>query len=82
MWKVVYIFIIFNTNTNKFESSSVNVLDKKSLQIIDFESSFIGSKYKHQKYIKILKDSVYIPHDSCYVKGILPNSNFKYLKIK
>jgi len=69
MWKVIYILIIFNTNTGKFEESDIQVIDKKSDEIaFDLAKTLTGSKYKEFKFIKVIKDSVYVPDDNCYKK--------------
>ena len=80
MWKVIFILIVFNTNTGEFEKSSINILKKdKYLRMMDVLNSIVPSKNKNLKFIKIIKDSVYVPDDSCYSK-VKDLTKFQYLK--
>ncbi len=83
MWKLIWVLIVFNTTTNSFEK--VEVTEKKLhdyTELIygrDGINAILGMKYKNQKIIKEIKDSVYIPDDSCYYEQV-PGHGVYFLK--
>lgn len=80
MWKSIFILIVFNSNTQEFESSTIKEF-KGNMEYNYIVAHFsVDTKQDNLKFIKIIKDSVYIPMDSCYTDKKNEGLPYPYLK--